>query len=343
MSRPCRPKQRTNATFQNMKRILLTCCCLLMAATSSFSQPATPAGEGYPAHLWGIPWPATPDASEYADFDFDQVVGKYPGSAWLMQGNRYFYGVGGATQDFDKAFECFAKAAEYYDIEVPVDTVVADTGIAAGPEAPEEPADDPSLDEEPNIDGGGEWQGTDPDQESAPAPFGDDFTLANGTTIWLAPASYLNYALSLCYAFGLGTAPDAAKAALWGTEGDPEAWLIAGIARYRSGAYDEAWELFEATAEETDFGRIWLAECKLRGHGTAQKEKEALRELEAVLAHSESAQNADLLAAVYTRLGECYRDGLGTRRDEEKADDCLRKAGNMLGISHSESFRKAAR
>jgi len=327
-----------------MKKILLSLCCLLWAATASFSQQASDI-EGYPARLWGIPWPTVPGTSEYADFDFDQVVATYPGSAWLMQGNRYFYGVGGVAQDFGKAFECFQKAAEYYptsNTEEAWNTTEATTETV--PEMPEDAETDVATESEPDpaIDGG-EWTTADTAATGTEKEnFGNDFTLANGKTIWLAPTNYLNYALALSYAFGLGTAPDADKAAQWGMKGEPDAWLIAGIARYRSGAYDEAWQMFEAAAAESDFGRIWLAECKLRGHGTEQKAKEALRELEALPANAENAQDADMLAAVYLRLSECYGQGLGTRRDTEKAASYLQKAGNMISISPSGNFRKAA-
>lgn len=315
---------------------MITLGCLLLSAANLQAQVST--------HLWGIPWPATPDASEYADFDFGQVVEKYPGSAWLMEGNRYFYGVGGAERDFRKAMGCYRHAAEFSGLDEAVsDEVPAPDAAQAEPNAAEpDVADESRTDdyEEPDISGG-EWV-EDTTSVAEEGDFGNYMTLADGKRIWLAPASYLNHVLALCYAFGFGTAPDTEKAVTWGSNGEPDAWIVAGIALYRAQRYDEAYQLFESTAEESPYGRLWLTECKLRGRGTEADAKEAVRDLEAMAGQYTEQENPDLVEDICTRLSECYGQGIGTRPNTEKAQLYKERARKAAAMSSTQAFKADA-
>lgn len=339
-----------------MRKVILLALLALLA-------PRVMGQEEYPAETWGVQWPYPTDEEAYAAFRFADVEPLYPGSAWLMLGHCYFFGKGGQPQDFRKAFECYLKAAPYFEAENAAAAAPA-TWEADAPDTLDAPEGAPMVDDsdtagwdEPTVEGS-----SDAGAMPADAPqsaFADYYDTAGGEMVALPERADLVVHLGLCYQYGLGTTADMAKAKYWLSSmnrkvDDPRAWLQLGILCYQQQLYYDAADEFSRMVGLNDYAPLWMAELQLRGHGVTQDAAAAFRAFqdEAKRLHELHTQDEadgtqefrramDALAYVDLRLAECYRDALGTKRNETKAAACAAEAEQLGKESPTRALRQA--
>lgn len=339
-----------------MRKALLLVLLVLLA-------PRAVGQTEYSADTWGVQWPIAMDEEAYAAFRFADVEPLYPGSAWLMLGHCYFFGKGGQPQDFQKAFACYEKAAPYFETENAA-AAAPTTWEADVPDTLEAPEGAPMVEysdtaawEEPTIEGSSDV-GAEP-TDAPQSAFADYYEAANGEMVALPERADLVVHLGLCYQYGLGTTADAAKAKYWLSSmnrkvDDPRAWLQLGILCYKEQLYYDAADEFSRMVGLNDYAPLWMAELQLRGHGVTQDAAAAFRAFqdEAVRLRELRAQDEaegtqefrramDALAYVNLRLAECYRDGLGTKRNEAKAAACAAEAEQLGKESPTHALRQA--